>query len=183
MMEGLNLSAYIDVGFSEKELNLLFENCPEVNKEKNEYLYKPGDILQKVYYLQKGEIKFFIPQNNGSNRTLFYQREGSYFGVISSFLQIPLVDYCEALKPCVFLSCPVDIFWERVQKYDLARKLLALECKKRYLLQLRFVSNNINEFVGFLINDGLTQQEIADIIGYSRVQVSRICSQLKKESA
>ena len=167
--------------FTKEENALLFANCPVIRKNKHEYLYKPDDIVQRVYLIQKGEVKIYLPRSNGSNKTITYQREGCMVGLVSSFSNFPSAWYCEAIKPSEFLSCPIDVFWKRLLKYDLAFKYTSLEAKKLYFLNIRNAIEDIHEFSKHLIEEGFTHQEIADIIGYSRIQVSRICSQLKKD--
>lgn len=179
-MNHISMSAYVHFCFDEKENTLLFEKCPIIKKDKHEYLYKPDDIVQTVYYIKKGTVKLFVPLPNGSNRTISHQREGSIIGLVSSFSKLPSLCYCETIKPCEFLSCPIDVFWKRLQKYDLAFKYISLESKKACLLQLRLAFADSLEFVESVLEEGLTQQEIADMMGYSRVQVARICSQIKK---
>ena len=180
-MNDVRLSAYIHFCFSEKENSLLFENCPVLKKRKNEYLFTVDDTVQTVYYVQKGEVKFFLPLPNGSNRTFYHQRKGSIVGLVNSFSGFPSACYCEAIKPSEFLSCPIDVFWKRLEKYDLTFKFASLEAKKAYFVQVRNAFANTTEFVEHVLDEGLTQQEIADIMGYSRVQVSRISSQLNKK--
>jgi CRP-like cAMP-binding protein len=180
-MNTSHLSAYGDYCFTEKENFLLFENCPVVKKDKHEYLFKVDDIVQTVYYIQKGEIKLFMPLPNGSSRTILHRRQGSIVGLFNSFSNFPSASYCEVITPSEFLSCSIDLFWKRLQKYNLTFKFSSLEAKKAYFLQIRYVYDDIHEFVEILHKEGLKQQEIADFLGYSRVQVSRICSQFNKE--
>jgi CRP-like cAMP-binding protein len=179
-MNDVRLSAYVHYCFTEEENALLFMNCPVVKKDKHEFLFKVDDIVRTVYYLKKGEVKFFLPLPDGSSRTFSHQREGSIVGLVNSFSDFPSASFCEAVKPCEFLSCPINVFWERLQKYGLTFKYISLEAKKAYFLQVKHALGDTREFVRLVLEEGLTQQEIADIMGYSRVQISRICSQLKK---
>jgi len=182
-MDDTRISPFMCCCFTEEQISLLFKDSATMQKKKNELLYKFGDIVKNYYYLQTGKLKLYVLQTNGAIRTESYYQKGAILGCVNSFSEMPSYVYCEAIMDSVLLACPKEIFWDRIVKYNLVEKYTTLEAQKiNFGWKIKSVLEDTLQFIEQMLEYGLTQQEIADFLGYSRVQVSRLCSQLKRNS-
>jgi CRP-like cAMP-binding protein len=139
--------------------------------------------VNTIYYIKTGRTKLYIPLPSGTDRTIAYHTQGATLGNVNAFSRIPTIAYCVAITDCVLLSCPVNVYWDRLVKHNLVFTCISLEAKKAsHLFHFQAALDNKSLFIKRMLEEGLTHQEIADLMGYTRVQVSRICSRIKHET-
>jgi CRP-like cAMP-binding protein len=61
----------------------LFES---VEVKKNELLFREGDIVRYVYYVEKGCLRQYYTNNNGEERTIYFKVEDGWASELVSFL-------------------------------------------------------------------------------------------------
>ena len=121
---------------------------------------------------------------NGKRRILSFHNPNTLIGVVAAFSEIPSTNDCEAYFDCTMVKCPPDLFLKRLIEYDLIGMFVRKEARKSYRMQVRLglLSEQCDmEMVSELLKENLTQQEIGDFLGVSRVHVARICRMLREK--
>jgi CRP-like cAMP-binding protein len=71
---------------SDKELMKVIQLFETVHVKKNEHLYRPGEIVRQVYFVEKGCLRQYYINNNGEDRTIYFKIEGGWCSELVSFL-------------------------------------------------------------------------------------------------
>lgn len=175
------------VHFSIEEIKLLVSGGTPIKLKKGQPLYSVGDPCDTIYFLQKGTAKYHIILSDGSSRNTAYIKAPDLLGIINVLPDHPALNCCTAVTACDLIACPAGLFLERVQRYNLMDKLFrfATETSRHIYTSLtQLLSDDRIQLIKHLRCDlGLTLQETADFIGYSRVHVSRIMKQIEENAA
>ena len=161
---------------------------------KSAVIVSEGDRTDSLYIILEGRVKVFVSDGDGHDVVLATQGAGEYFGELvldegprsasvmtlepSRFLVVPLKDFREFVvgNPAFALSL-IEKLIARVRSLTESVKSLALMDVygrvARLLLELAEESDG-----GLVIQQRLTQQDIASRIGASREMVSRILKDL-----
>jgi CRP-like cAMP-binding protein len=73
------------------KVNQLFET---VHVKKNEHLYRSGDIVRYVYFVEKGCLRQYYINNNGEERTIYFKIENGWCSELVSFLDNKPTELC-----------------------------------------------------------------------------------------
>lgn len=169
--------------FSDEQLDILFRDCPIRTLKRHEYVHQSGDLVQTICRVLTGRLRVYSLQENGKERTHHFHYPRTLIGNIDSFSERPANTFCEVLEDCTLAVCPVDLFYARLEEAGLMRLYITLEARKAQynLLREGLLGNLLQETsVEQLLHEGLSQQEIADFLGVSRMQVSRVIKQLRE---
>jgi len=166
---------------------------------KGEYIFTQVDRPDYVYYLKSGLVRLSVLRENGDEKTFFLISHNSTFGEAAVFDANPYVATATALRNSLIYAFHRDELL-RLMKLDpqLIRALLAsLACKVGRLasqvegLTFLGVKERVCAALGMLLDRPgyeshsievpLTHQELADMIGASRVAVSRALGELERE--
>ncbi|PZP54679.1 MAG: hypothetical protein DI586_09165 [Micavibrio aeruginosavorus] len=167
-----------------------------LNFTPDQFVYMEGDISRHLYIVIEGSLSQVHIQENGNEILVQELEKGDVFGEIgfidrlprehsiisrtnSEILAIPKIAYIEVIKDMTF-----DVFWDFLSILaEKNRKLPSLKAAdgkndmessvKDYLLSLRATNN-------FLIK--ISQQQIADALGTTRVNVSKALNNLEKKN-
>lgn len=164
--------------FSREEMEKLFEGCPTIHLKKGGIIYVPDEILSDVFWLSDGMAEVSIMNNEGKKLVLAFHFPDSIMGEIESFYGDPCELTCIAIKNnTVVHKCNVETFFERVQKNGLMRRYVSMLATKTHsnVLQISSVAlDDCEARVKAYYNSGLTHQQMAELLGCSRVQVTRV---------
>jgi CRP-like cAMP-binding protein len=69
----------------------LFET---IHVKKNEHLYRAGDIVRYVYFVEKGCLRQYYINNNGEERTIYFKTENGWCSELVSFLDNKPTELC-----------------------------------------------------------------------------------------
>lgn len=169
--------------FSREEIAQLFSGCPTVRYKKHDFLFRTGDLVQSVYYIRRGKLVRYMYLPDGKRRILDYHAPGTMIGLSDAFTELPSINDCEVYSDCTLLQSSVDEFYRRLNEVGLMRKFVRMEAQKSQYLRRMVVLVGEQcdiDLVSELLRHGLTQQEIGDFLGVSRVQVARICRKLRE---
>lgn len=72
---------------------------------KGHFLFQPGEVCQKIYYVEKGIARVFYNSEKGKDITAWFFAENSFLTAVDSFyLNKPTRDYCELLEDSIIHS-------------------------------------------------------------------------------
>ena len=161
---------------------------------KNAIIVNEGDATDSLYIIVEGRVKAFVSDDEGREVILSTQGPGEYFGEMvldqgprsasvmtlepSKFLVVPKADFREfVLKNPAFSVSLIEKLISRVRSLTESGKSLALMDVygrvARLLLELAQQVDGV-----LVIEERLTQQDIANRVGASREMVSRILKDL-----
>lgn len=173
-----------------KESAELFENLgTEKTYKKNTPLYFQGEQADCFYYLKKGSVKIFFNSIDGMQKTVSIVGNGSILGEAAFFDQMPRISSAQTIADSTIISITHQQLEDAFAKNPkLAMHLLKVQAQSIRMLsaqmsgmvfskadcrianQLLQSQTNLNGEV--IVN--LTHEEIGNLIGASRVTVSKI---------
>jgi len=158
---------------------------------KEEYIYKPGDTCNELFYMVNGLVRcFYILEEKEVNLRLLC--DGSAVLAYSSFIQqSPSQEYIQCLADCegyVFSLKDIDSVREHVPQIELYRRMMAerhyLSMERRlFTLQFKTAEEKYQHFLEFMeariVND-TPAYHVAHYLGVTPESLSRIKRQLTK---
>lgn len=164
--------------FDTEKMEKLFKDCPTITLKKNQPIYTQDQIVTDVYWISAGSVEIFISNEQGKKQTLTIHHPDSIFGEIESLYGAPSGLTCAALKhKTVVHKCNIEVFYNRVLELGLMRQYVSMLAGKvhSHVLQLATVAlEDCETRVCTYYSSDLTHQQLADVIGCSRVQVTRV---------
>ncbi len=79
---------------SDRELAQAIQLFETVHVKKNEHLYRAGDIVRYVYFVEQGCLRQYYVNNNGEERTIYFKLENGWCSELVSFLDKKPTDLC-----------------------------------------------------------------------------------------
>ncbi|NJL98751.1 MAG: global nitrogen regulator NtcA [Synechococcaceae cyanobacterium SM2_3_2] len=174
------------------------------NYERGKTIFFPGDPAERVYFLAKGAVKLSRVYEMGEEITVALLRENSVFGVLS-FLTGQKSDrfyHSVAFTTVELLSLPIEQV-EKTLRDNAELSMLLLKSLSSRILQTEMMIETLahrdmgSRLVSFLLilcrdfgvpsPDGVTidlrlsHQAIAEAIGSTRVTITRLLGDLRKE--
>lgn len=179
---------------SPAELQALSAHAVKRSSPKQTVIVNEGDLADALYIIVSGRVKVFAADAEGREIVLLTQGPGEYFGEMmldegprsasvmtleaSTFLVIPKASLREfLLQNPAFAVRLIEKLIHRVRSATASIKSLAL--MDVYGRVARLLLELADERDGsWVINERLTQQDIASRVGASREMVSRILKDL-----
>lgn len=164
---------------------------------KNTPLYFQGEQAECFYYLKKGNVKIFCTSIDGLQQTLSIVGSGSILGEAAFFDRMPRVSSAQTISPCIIVAIThkqlEDAF---AQSPKLAMYLLQVQAHSIRMLSSQMsgmiftkadcrIANQLlqsqTNFNGKIIVN-LTHEEIGNLVGVSRVTVSKILKEFASKN-
>ena len=181
-----------------KELKSIFDNIKSSKTyKKGEMIYTQGEHAKYLYYLKNGQVKIFVSSQDGYEKTLSIIGGGGILGHSAFFDELPRISSAKAIYESEIIAIDKDLFIDKIKESsNLAMSVLRMQAKSvrmlssqitsltfyqadcriaRTLINAKLKENNNNEYSVFL-----THEEIGDIVGVSRVTVSKILNEFSK---
>ena len=79
---------------SEKDLMKIIPLFETIRVKKNEHLYRSGEIVRQVYYVEQGCLRQYYINNNGEERTIYFKTEDEWCSELVSFLDNKPTELC-----------------------------------------------------------------------------------------
>lgn len=180
---------------SDDEVKSICQKAYQKNYKKGEIIFFENDSKKKLYFLTSGRVKLTIISPEGKEKVLTILQQGDIFGEISLFDQDPHPLSAEVQEECNLLI----ISWNDLESVIMNRPSLAIKIIEALARKTRLLASQIRELVfqdaegrlaaflnrfsrqfGIDINGGimievvLTHQEIANLLGTSRVTVTKL---------
>ena len=169
-----------------------FEEMPMVRIfDKGRSIYRQGDNAECFYYLKKGRVRIFLASENGTEKTLSVIGKGSILGEAAFFDGQNRMSSASAVVKSELVSVNKSILTDIIRR----EPRTAFEIFRLQAQTIRMLSSQIDgmtfqtaksRIAQFLLRSAedtisVTHEEIASIVGVSRVTVSKILSSLAEE--
>ncbi len=176
---------------SEENLEIITKHAIRRSFPKNATIINEGDQTDSLYVVEKGKAKAFLTDRSGREIVLGIIPEGSYFGEIalldreprsanvmtlepSTFLIISHNDFQQCLKDNIEIAMNMlSALTERIRDLTGSIKSLALSNVYRRIVNT-LLKMAVEKDGKLMIEDKLTQQDIANMVGSSREMVNKI---------
>lgn len=79
---------------SAKDLLRIIQLFETIQVKKNEHLYRAGEIVRYVYFVEKGCLRQYYINNNGEERTIYFKTENGWCSELVSFLDNKPTELC-----------------------------------------------------------------------------------------
>ncbi len=156
---------------------------------KNTTIYHQGQQAEHFYFLKKGSVKIFFNSIEGLQKTISIVSDGSVLGEAAFFDHKPRISSAQTITPCTIIS----VTQKQMENAFAKDPKLAMYLLKVQAQSIRMLSAQVwgmafskadcriaNQLLQSQINNGkhptvnLTHEEIGNLVGVSRVTVSKI---------
>lgn len=182
-------------GLSDDQLSFLTARSSPRTYPKGAIIVSEGDDGNALFVIQAGSVKTFLSDDNGKEVVLSTQGPEEYFGDLALFDDAPRSASVIAMEPCKVLVISKAALREALDE----RPEIALVLLKGLASRVRALTESVRTFAlldvfgrlvrtlyalasekdgALIIDQRLTQQELANRIGASREMVSRIMNDL-----
>lgn len=184
------------------EIELICARAYQKHFDKKEFIFFENDDDKKLYILVKGRVKLSMLSPDGKEKVLTILQEGDILGEMSLFDQDPHPLTAEVIEDARLVILSYNNLEAIILKNPgLAIKIIEALAKKTRLLTsqirelvfqnaeerlasflLRFAESfGVKDRKGTIIDIILTHQEIANLLGSSRVTVTKLINQFIDE--
>jgi len=190
-----NIPLFADL--DDHELQAIGAHAATKTYPKNSVIINEGDETNSMYIIQSGKVKAFLSNEDGKEVILTIMKPGDYFGELSILDSAPRSASIMTLEPSKFSIISKEDFDKTMDAHpEIARKLVSrltrmvrrltdsvrnlalMDVYGRVARTLLELSEDIDDVK--VINQKITHQDLARMIGSSREMVSRIMKDLQK---
>ena len=168
---------------------------------KGSFVYQQGDYTKEFYYLAEGKVKISILGEDGTEKILAFQEEGTLFGVSSVFDKGSYRETAQVISPSKIYVINVSKITHLIQTDPTIALCIIRACARRIRLltseieRLSFLNAKMHiaqVLAQVIISHGrstnrgkkleihLTHQELADIVSVERSTVTRVLNDFRK---
>lgn len=182
--------------------SIIHNNGKKILYQKNDTIVKNDDLLQYVFYLEKGRVKFITLIENGTN-LLITSKNSGFLGAIpimrgsinnecdiisetiSEVYAIKISTFFYLLNSSILFRCSVLNELSLSMMYEAKKNINSNMYTSKDFLYSYLVENiNYNELIEgcwYNIIPQYSQQDYADILGVTRMTIFNIINKLCKE--
>lgn len=178
------------------------EFFPYFEKAGRKQIYYPSDLIYMqedeadlIYLIIKGKVKVFVMNSNGKEVTMDILQEGQIFGESAFITDAKRPTTIEALTHVELLACyPTQLYpyFQQSQEFMVAIfQSLSQTCDYlTNMIKRSYTYNRYEKIIAFLLGRmdlhqssiiNYTHEEIASILGLSRVTVTKVLNEFVKE--
>ena len=183
---------------NDTQLDILNNNCQEVDVKKGEIILRAGALTSHIIYLKTGYAKEFIVGPNDKSKILQIVKHRSYLGLHSMFGdKINHYSY-SALVDLKICYININIFQQFIrERGDFAYEVMVYLCQEslnnlyhlinqsnkringRFADVLLYFAENIYDSLNFDML--LSRQELSELLGISRENTARVLSKFQAD--
>ena len=185
-----------------EELELICQGSYDKKYQKGEVIFFENDSFKKLYLLVSGKVKLSMLSPDGKEKVITILQSGDILGEISLFDEDPHPLTAEVIEEAKLMILP----WNGLEKIIMERPRLALKIIEAMSKKTRLLTSQIRDLVfqdaagrlasllvrfgedfGIDVDEGkkidivLTHQEIANLLGTSRVTVTKMINKFIDE--
>ncbi len=182
---------------SQEDLEAISSHAVAKNYPKGNIVINEGDHSDSLYVILAGKVKVFLTDEHHKEVIVDIQRAGDYFGELALLDEAPRSTSVMTMEPCTFLVVSKGALERCLANNpkvalnlikDLAQRLRATTENVRSLALLDVYGRIARTLLQLARRDGeenviderLTHQDLANMVGASREMVSRIMADLAK---
>ncbi|HET7098825.1 MAG TPA: Crp/Fnr family transcriptional regulator [Patescibacteria group bacterium] len=179
-----------------------FSQFPVVRYKKGETILRANDLPHWVYYLSKGNVRFYSLNEEGRELTFNIFKPGTYFPIVWMIGNEPNIYFFEAVTPIELRRAPKEKVMEFIKAdhevlYELTQRLvrglsgilvrmeylMLTDAKRKITSTILMLAKRFGEKKkeSILITLPITHQGIASLAGVTRETVSIEIKKLEKE--
>ena len=185
-------------GLGKQDLDTIAQHTVAKTFPDNTVLLREGDASDSLYFILYGKVKVYVCNADGGEAILNIQSAGDYFGEMALLDEAPRSASVMTMEPtraaimtkAAFKDCLAshpDIAYNLIR--TLTQRVRALSGNVRDLALLDVYARVARALLGLakpsdnqlVIDQKLTHQEIASMVGASREMVSRILKDLSNK--
>ena len=185
-------------GLSEQDLSALYSHSVSRAYKKNTIIIHEGDQSDSLYVILSGKVRVYLSDDEGKEVDLSILQAGDYFGELAALDNFPRSASIITLQECRFLlvskkefdvclvnnpQIAVHIIHELTSRFrsmtENVKSLALMDVYGRVARTLINLAAESDEGK-LVIQQKLTQQDLANMVGASREMVSRILKDLTK---
>ena len=190
-------------GISEEEMARVAGLIRMSKHRRGEMIYLPSDVSRNVYFLREGRIKIAGLSEDGHEVLLDIVEPGEIFGVAEAIQHAPRTASALALEDALLGEMDAKDFEALLEAHPQislrVSRLLAFRLKKVETQLLNLICKDVPTRVREALVDlmdtrsavgtvtpvriGLTQQDVANLVGASRQETARALKGLKESGA
>ena len=168
--------------------------------KKGELVIRDGTLVTSIYYILEGEVRMDMVNENGADKIYWYFGPDTLLGEPALFLQRPSILYGVCTKPTKVRVFSREVIFEHIIPHhrELALALFhEMAVKMRLLINqiavlgmenmaarvCKYLQTNLSRDVsgGLSSVPGITQRELAKLLGMHRVTCGRVLKELKEK--
>lgn len=182
---------------ADEELDAISRLAVTRNYPKNSIIINEGDHTDSLYVILSGKVKIFLTDDQQKEVIVAIQREGDYFGELALLDEAPRSASVMTMEPCSLLIVSRGAF----ERHLAGDPKLAISLMRGLAARLRATTENVKSLAlldvygriartllqfakeqdgHHVIDDRLTHQDLANMVGASREMVSRIMKDLAR---
>ncbi len=178
-----------------ESLREIVKNANKLTYNKNTVVVTEGDKANSLFLVLEGKVKVYLSDERGKEVLINILGAGDYFGELSLIDEEPRSATVKTIEKCTFLIVSKIAFEKLIDKLpNLTSNILLAMCKRIRSLTHNVKSLALLDVYGrivetlyelgkvengqLIIENRLTQQELAERVGSSREMVSRILREL-----
>lgn len=96
------------------EILSIMQRVEEVTLKSNEVFISPGDLVNKVRYIQDGLVRAYAYDEDGRDITFIFRWENQFFRPYESLLDQPSKYYFQALEPTRILELDFQVIQDYI---------------------------------------------------------------------
>lgn len=164
---------------------------------KNSVIINEGDHTDSLYVILSGKVKIFLTDNQQREVIVAIQRTGDYFGELALLDEAPRSASVMTMEPCTLLMITRNAF----ERHLASEPKIAISLLRGLAERLRATTENVKSLALMdvygriartllqlakeeeghqVIDERLTHQDLANMVGASREMVSRIMKDLAR---
>lgn len=180
-----------------EELGAIERLAVKRNYPKNSVIINEGDHTDSLYVILSGKVKIFLTDDQQKEVIVAIQRAGDYFGELALLDEAPRSASVMTMEPCTLLMVSRAAF----ERYLASDPKIAISLMRGLAERLRATTENVKSLAlmdvygriartllhlakeadGYqVVDEKLTHQDLANMVGASREMVSRIMKDLAK---
>lgn len=167
------------------------------NYPKNSVIINEGDHTDSLYVILSGKVKIFLTDDQQKEVIVAIQRAGDYFGELALLDEAPRSASVMTMEPCTLLMITRNAF----ERHLATEPKIAISLMRGVAERLRATTENVKSLALMdvygriartllqlakeeeghqVIDERLTHQDLANMVGASREMVSRIMKDLAR---
>jgi len=188
-------------GIFNGDIGMLYDAAAEGKTKRRDFLFRPGDKANKVFWIKSGRVKVYTLTQDGREVIHALYHSGDILGEMAFFEKKPREAFAEALEDTTYAVIsrkdmfalakrkPVIIYrlaklvGERRREAEREKELLIYKGVKERLASLLLKLGDVygvDDSRGKMLKVRITHKDLASLVGSSRETVTLVMSEMRR---